>query len=313
MTSQSKIIFAAIILLALLATGITWGLERYSYYTLPSRGGISTELEIAVAPSLLDWVTAAAADFNASNSQVSVTVVEADSKRLDSIFAADSVPDAWIPEATFVAQQNGSAVYSRTGQSVASDSLLWVKPVSANYVLDWQSIHDAAVNDPQFNVALPAANNTTAIAVCLSAAQTYHQTTEIDFSLANDSEFKAWYRDIEVAIPNATDPLAQLLRRPPAIDAVMITNSEGSDLVDQFDTVEPIFDVTLDYPYIVRSSWAELSDEEEAARNEGAARFFDALLSSGNQADLADYGLNGAVGDQGISSRTVQALQWCWQ
>ena len=90
MTSQSKILFAAIILLALIITGVTWGLERYRYYTLPSRGGISTTIQVAVAPSLVDWVQEAADEFNNSNSQITVTVIEVDSKRLDSSLNASS-------------------------------------------------------------------------------------------------------------------------------------------------------------------------------------------------------------------------------
>ncbi len=313
MTSQSKILFASILVLALIATGVTWALERFSFYTLPSRGGISTSIQVAVAPSLVDWAEQAATDFNGSNSQITVTVIEVDSKRLDAAFSADTPPDAWIPEATFVAQQNGSSAYNREGQSIASDSLLWAKPISANYVLDWQAIHDAAVNDRQFNIALPASNNTTAIATCLSAAQAYHQTTALDFSLANDADFKAWYRDIEAAIPNATDPLAQLLSRPPAIDAVMITNGQGNDLIDQFDTAEPLFDIVFDYPYITRSSWPELSDDEEAAKQTAVDRFYDTLVSSGNQADLSGYGLGQASNNPTPNARTIQALQWCWQ
>lgn len=313
MTSQSKTLFAVILVLALIATGATWALERFSFYTLPSRGGVSTSIQVAVAPSVIDWAQEAAIDFNNSNSQITVTVIELDSKRLDSAFSADSPPDAWIPEATFVAQQNGSSAYNRSGESVASDSLLWAKPVSANYALDWQSVQDAAVNDRQFNVALPASNNTTAIATCLSAAQSYHQTTEIDFSLANDSGFKAWYRDIEAAIPNATDPLAQLLRRPPAIDVVMITNAQGHDLLDQFETAEPLFDVTLDYPYISRASWPELSNDEEAAKQTAVDRFFNTLIASESQSNLSAYGLEGANNSAETNARTIQALQWCWQ
>ncbi|MEM9777700.1 MAG: hypothetical protein AAF902_24195 [Chloroflexota bacterium] len=315
MTSQSKILFAVILVLALIATGIIWGLERFSFYTLPTRGGISTTIEVAASPDIFEWVQAAATNFNSSNSQITVTVVEVDSKRIDTVFSGtgDELPDAWIPEAGFVAQQNGSSAYNRTGLSVASDSLLWAKPTEQPYTLEWNAINEAAVNDRQFNIALPANNNTTAIASCLSAAQSYHQTTELDFSLANDAGFKDWYREIEAAIPNATDPLAQLLRRPPAIDVVMITDSDGAQLQGVFQLTDPLYDVAFDFPYVTRSSWAELSTDEAAAKQTAVDRFYNELISSGNQSDLANYGLSESIPTPEYSSRTIQALSWCWQ
>ncbi|MFT5196905.1 MAG: hypothetical protein ACI9EW_000493 [Cellvibrionaceae bacterium] len=320
MTNQSKTIFTAIIILALMATGATWLVERLSYYTLPTRGGISTSIEVAVSPKLFEWVQAAATDFNDSNSQITVTVTEVDSKRIDSALGAgiESLPDVWIPEAGFVAQQNGSATYNRSGESVASDKLLWAKPANQPYALDWQMLHDAAVNDRQFNIALPSANNTTAIATCLSAANTFHQTTELDFALANDSALKAWFNEIRDAIPNQTDPYAQLVRRPPAIDVVMITASEGVELNADFETASPLFDITFDYPYVTRSTWAELSADDAAAKQTAVDRFFEALNASSAQSDLAAYGLSPALslaveGETTFNSRVIQALQWCWQ
>lgn len=316
MTNQSKILFAVIIILALLAIGVTWGLEQFSYYTLPTRGGISTSIEVAVSPKLFSWVEAAALDFNDSNSQITVTVIEVDSKRIDSVFgrSTESLPDVWIPEATFVAQQNGSSAYNRDGLSVASDSLLWAKPANQPYELDWQLLHDSAATDLQFSIALPRSNNTSAIATCLSAAQTYHLTDQLDFALANDSGLKSWYREIEDAIPNQTDPYAQLVRRPPAIDVVMITNSEGQGLDSSFETADPIYDVVFDFPYVTRSTWAELSTEEAEAKQVAADRFFQTLTASTAQSDLAGLGLSSAAGgDAAASSRVIQALQWCWQ
>ena len=316
MTTQSKAIFTVILVLALLATGITWGLERLSFYTLPTRGGISTSIRVAVSPKLFEWVDGAAQDFNASNSQVTVTVVEVDSKRIDSAFGAgvESLPDVWIPEANFVSQQSAPSGYNRNGEPVAHDSILWAKPANQPYLLDWQSLHDAAVNDLQFSIALPRSNNTTAIATCLSAAQTYHQTAELDFSLANDSGLKSWYGEIEAAIPNQTDPYAQLVRRPPAIDVVMITDSEGGALDTTFETADPLYDVVFDFPYVTRSSWAELAEDEAAAKQTAADRFYQTLTSSSAQRDLGNYGLLTAdLAAQSINARAVQALQWCWQ
>lgn len=315
MTSQSKILFTVILVLALISTGVIWGLERFSFYTLPTRGGISTSIQIAASPTAFEWVQTAADDFNSSNSQITVTVIEVDSKRTDSVLSStgDELPDAWIPEAGFVALQNGSTAYSRTGQSVASTSLLWAKPAAQPYVLEWNAINEAAVNDRQFNIALPASNNTTAIASCLSAAQSYHQTPELDFSLVNDAGFKDWYREIEAAIPNATDPLAQLLRRPPAIDVVMITDADGVQLQSGFDTADPLYDVAFDYPYITRASWAELSTDEAAAKQTAVDRFYEVLVSAGNQSELANYGLGEAIVSPEYSSRVIQALGWCWQ
>ncbi|MFK7802105.1 MAG: hypothetical protein AB8G95_10760 [Anaerolineae bacterium] len=316
MTNQSKFIFAAIIIFALLVTGVTWGLEQFSYYTLPTRGGITTSIEVAVPPNLVNWVESAATDFNSSNSQVTVTVIEVDSKRFEAVLggSSDSLPDVWIPEATFVAQQSGSTAFNRDGLSVASDSLLWAKPANQTYVLDWQLLHDAAATDLQFSIALPRSNNTTAIATCLSAARTFHQTDQLDFALANDSALKSWYREIEDAIPNQTDPYAQLVRRPPAIDVVMITNSEGANLDGGFETADPLYDVTFDYPYVTRSSWAELSAEEADAKQAAADRFFEALTATATQNDLPGLGLSTAAGtDSAANSRVIQALQWCWQ
>ena len=316
MTTQSKAIFAVILVLALLATGVTWGLERLSYYTLPTRGGISTSIKVAASPKLFEWVDGAARDFNASNSQITVTVVEVDSKRIDAAFGTSvaELPDVWIPEANFVAQQSGPSGYNRTGEPVAHDSILWAKPANQPYLLDWQSLHDAAVNDLQFSIALPRSNNTTAVATCLSAAQSYHQTTELDFSLANDSGLKSWYGEIEAAIPNRTDPYAQLVRRPPAIDVVMITDSEGAALDGTFETADPLYDIVFDFPFVTRTTWAELSADEAAAKQTAAERFYQSLTSSSAQGDLGNYGLLSADSAAVIfDARAVQALQWCWQ
>lgn len=316
MTTQSKAIFAVILILAVLATGVIWGLERFSYYTLPTRGGIDTTIKVAVSPKLFSWVDEAARSFNESNSQVTVTVVEVDSKRVDAVFGSgvETLPDVWIPEANFVAQQSAPSSYNRSGGSVAYDSIVWAKPAGQSYLLDWQALHEAAANDLQFSIALPRSNNTTAIATCLSAAQTYHQTADLDFSLANDSGLKSWYGEIEDAIPNQTDPYAQLVRRPPAIDVVMITNSEATQLDGAFETAEPLYDIGLDFPYVTRSAWAELSDDEAAAKQTAADRFYQALTASSAQADLGAYGLLPADSTAAtFNARVIQALQWCWQ
>ena len=311
MTLKTKIFFFIIVGLAGLAVAAILLLEKEQVYTLPTRGGVSVDLTVAVAPELEEWARDAAGDFNARNSQIAVQIIAL--KGLDApaqldLTRADSLPDAWIAEADFVRQMARGVPYDDTGASVAQDGLIWLAVAQRTGLqgnLDWETVHTAATDaaqwqtlgagDARFDAALPSPKNTVAgLAAFLSAAASYHRQTALNADMVADSGFLRWVDEILNAVPDKNgSPLNQLTRTPPSVDVGMILQSQLPAVNrSQFIEQVPQYPVIFNFPYLIRRGDTA---KNAADREKAAAIFRDFLLGAAQQNNLAAYGLRAAA------------------
>lgn len=311
MTLKTKIFFFIIVGIAGLAVAAILLLEKEQVYTLPTRGGVSVDLTVAVAPELEDWARDAAGDFNARNSQISVQVIAL--KGLDApaqldLTRADSLPDAWIAEADFVRQMARGVPYDDTGASMAQDGLIWLAVAQRTGLqgkLDWVTVHTAAVDaaqwqtlgagDARFDAALPSPKNTVAgVAAFLSAAASYHRQYALNPDMVADGGFLRWVNEILNAVPDKNgSPLNQLTRTPPSVDVGMILQSQLPAVNrNQFIEQVPQYPVIFNFPYLIRRGD---TDPRAIDREKAAEIFRDFLLSADEQNRLPAYGLQSAA------------------
>lgn len=310
MTLKTKIFFLIIVGLAGATVIAMLSLEKTQVYTLPTRGGVSVDITVAVAPQLEDWARAAATDFNGRNSQISVQVIAL--KGLDAVQALDlskqdSLPDAWIAEADFVRQMARNVPYDTQGTSLAQDSLLWLaiaQRSGLNSLLDWNTVHTAAADaaqwqtlgmgDARFDAALPSpANSIEGVAAYLSAAASYYQQPNLSADMVGDANFLRWMDDILLTVPEKTvSPLNQLTRTPPSVDVGIVLQSRLTQInASQFIQQVPAYNVLLNFPYLIRRG----GTTKDAADREIAAQTFLEFLSSAEvQNQLHAYGLQPA-------------------
>ena len=310
MTLQTKIIFFMIMGLAAALVGGVLLVEKVGGFTLPTRGGVQVDIQVAAPPSLEGWVREAAAEFNSRNPQTTVQVVslkglEANQKL--SLGGGEALPEAWIAEADFIRQMAQGLPYEAQGPSVAQTRLIWLamrERAGLQGLLDWETVHAAAVDrarwealsggDFQFDVALPSPGNSVeGLAAYLSAAADFRDQPDLRNSPVTDQAFLDWMAEILEAAPERSrSPLDQLARPPVSVDVGLVLESELGQLdLAKFMQQPPQYNVIFNYPYLIRRD-APL--EDAAAREEAAQRFRDFLLSPEQQQKLAQAGFSPA-------------------
>jgi hypothetical protein len=300
-------------------------------FYLPTSAGIQAKITVAAPPTLEAWVREAAADFNRQSTRTgTVRLIEVSviglrgaeaGRRLNA--SVTDLPDVWIAEADFVRTGVGGVPYETGGPSVAQDGLAWVVVASKRDAvgdLTWQAVSDAARSDMQFSIAVPPAGSVEGMAACMSASAAYHQQASLTADLVNDAAFRGWLDELLAAAPNRSrSPRDQLGSRPPEVDVGLILGSDWHQLPQEsFVYQPPRYNVTFNYPYLVRSNWYELSEDEADARRIAAEKFSAFLLGAGSQGKLVNYGLERAgVPPSGqivsVDDQAVRALQACWQ
>jgi hypothetical protein len=312
MTQQNKLIFFAIIGMALFGVITLSILETVGMFTLPIRVITEATITVAVPPILKSWVTTAANTFNQQDEKIQVNVVL--STVYDKTDKPDDGLDVWIVEADFTDYAVGKVPFPSDGDSVAQNSLMWV--VDAELVdINWQTAHDMAKNDSRFNVALPPPGDVSRKAACLSAAAAYHQETNLTRELASDRKLQNWLDDIFRANPNpGKSPKEQLERRPPSVDVGLMLKHEANQL-NQSNLIQlpPDYNVIVNYSYMIRTSLSESTHHQAVAE-----QFKQFLLSTTQQNQLTTIGLDSAstvpVGQPvQVNETAIRGLQWCWQ
>jgi hypothetical protein len=329
-------VFYVLLTVGVLISALIWPQVRAAAYAplrdlllpafyLPTSAGIQAAITVAAPPALEAWVREAAADFNRQNTLIEVRVVglrgaEA-GRRLNA--SVTDLPDVWIAEADFVRTSVGGVPYGIGGPSVAQDGLAWVAVASRRDLvgdLTWQSVSDAARSDMQFRIAVPPAGSVEGMAACMSAAADYHQQASLAAEMVNDAAFRQWLDELLAAAPNRSrSPRDQLGSRPPEVDVGLILGSDWRQLPQEsFVYQPPRYNVTFNYPYLIRTNWYELSEDEGDARRIAAEKFSAFLLGAGPQSRLQNYGLERAGVQPSsqivtVDDQAVRALQACWQ
>ncbi len=303
MTTRTKVVFFVIVGFAATLVAAVLGMERLLGVTVPTRSGTAVTITVAVAPELEMWAQEAARNFNATHKPTTVNVVALKglnaTQELD-LSKGDALPDAWIAEADFVRQMARGVPYEASGPSVAQAGLVWLEVAGRGKLpapADWPTVHEAAVNNPQFRAALPSpANSVEGIAAYLSALAAFHNNPAPPPEMIN-ADFQAWMDEILVAVPEQIRaPLDQLSRTPPSVDVGLLLENELAELnLSQFNRQTPAFNVVFNFPYLIRQGRGVIADETEAeARQQAAAQFRDFLLAAEQQSLLPNYGLHPA-------------------
>lgn len=325
MTTQSKFTSTLLLIVAILVVLALYGVERLGIYTLPTRGGVEATIRVAVPPALVDWATLAAQEFMGRNQQIQVEIIALKAPDASDRLGVSSgdVIDAWIGDASFVRADLGNIPFTVQGPSMATDSLIWVgipQNSAAASGGDWMGVHQAAATDMQFHVALPPTNAVDGAAACLSAAAAFHNSPTLTNGQISDPAFRTWVKDVLEAAPNpGLSARSQLANRPPQAHIGLVRVSEWTQLdQSRFESNPPSFNVRFDFPYLVRTNWPALSDNQANGQQVGAERFRDFLLERGQQRALTGYGL--AAAESEIPGELVQAdrvslslLYGCWR
>lgn len=318
---QSRVLFFAIIGLALLAVGgMLAAVYLFSGGVSLSSPQESVAIEIVTAPTLTAWARTAATQFNRDNPATQVTITEAGDLLPGSRFqSGGTVPAGWLAEAGFVvalAQQEG---YSFTDPvSVASTPLAWGgydDKLAALTAVDWAGVHQQALTPQGVKVVIAAPRNSAeGLAALISAVAS--QTAATALTETDVGQADGWLTET-LGDRNATTP-----PRP----AEAFATAQGRTLGDvgllseaswrqvSLDsttgfTVQPVAPaVTLDFPLAVYSG----SQAVTPAQAEAVAAFRDFLLQPAQQQALAQYGLQPA-GSSAITAdgrATRRLLAW---
>ncbi|MDM8532913.1 substrate-binding domain-containing protein [Anaerolineales bacterium HSG25] len=323
--NQNKIIFGMIIGVALLVITGLFILELVGAFVLPTRTSNEATIEILVPnddTAIYEWVQSAAQTFNQQDEKQQVTITRlrvSDTGQLEKQLNSTQA-DVWLAEADFWRTMSNSDPFAEQGDAIAYSPLVWVAVQSiVTGEVDWQTMHDLALNDFQFQAALPPIGQIDRLAACLSATASYHDQADLTSTLASDRGLQTWFDEFLQAVPNPRqNPADQLSSRPPKVDVGLLPYHDAKPFTEStFQQIPARYQVGFNYPYLIREAWSHLSPTESANRQEVAQSFHDFLLSDGQQNRLATYNLQpaSAVSGQTVTAdgRTVQALKWCWQ
>ena len=308
----NKTLFFTIIGLAVIvvvgmfvAVFLFWG-DTPALPTMPGE----TTIRVVAAPSIKDWASAAAAEFNRTNSQTQVEIISADNLIPEEQFKVTATqgdpPAAWLAEATFVVEMAGERglQFEANPRPVASSSLAWgaftdkLTQFTQKYgELSWQTVHAKAVAPGDFLTLVIAspANRAEGLAALASATAAHLGQSTITSN------------DVDQARPWLSETLRDNTRIPPR-PAEAFASSQGRSIGDMgllsrvawqnngldkrtdFSLTLAQPDVQLDYPVAI---WT--GSQSSPAGQQAAAQFRDFLLSANQQQALANFGLEPAA------------------
>jgi hypothetical protein len=275
------------------------------------------EITVAVSPLASDWVRAAVDAFNATDPVVNATRrVRFSVETVDDLnvwledgrgWTQGSHPDAWIPAASF------SVAFAREARmpltivepALARTLLVWggfsdrIEAVLGSETpLDWEAVAGAALHARLafFHPARTAAG----LAVLLSSAGEFHETTQPGDAELSSPDYRGWLRPVIEAVPNfntlGTSVAETLAARGPSIGEIgllpesdWLRNLRGQ-LVQAAGPLRlnyPAYSLVFEFP-LVRWSDPQEEDPDCRAGIEALGRW---LLSPEQQAAAARYGL----------------------
>ncbi|MFQ3567769.1 MAG: hypothetical protein SNJ59_12305 [Aggregatilineales bacterium] len=286
------------------------------------------ELTVAVSPLASEWVRAAVNAFNATDPIVNATRrVRFTVETIDDLnvwledgrgWTQGSHPDAWIPAASF------SVAFAREARmpltmlepTLARTLLVWggfsdqVEAVLGDEVsLDWQAVASAA---PRARLAFfHPARTAAGLAVLLSSAGDFHETTQPSDAELSSPDYRNWLRLVIEAVPNfntlGTSVAETLAARGPSIGEIGLLPESDWLRNLRGQLVRPAGPLRLNYPaynLVFEFPLARWSDpqEEDPDRRAGIEALGRWLLSAEQQTAAARYGLRSVDGQAEMES-----------
>lgn len=331
-------VFTLIIGAAIVFTGGVLAAEQFGIFILPYRQPTVVPLEIVVAPELADWAESTAETFNQRNADAQITVQTISGLSHIQSSASSSraeQPHVWIPEATFLAAyaQKSGLPFAPAGQSLISTPLEWGafgdRAAALDEPLTWSAIHSAAQAGSwqtlggdgswgyfKLTIAAPR-TDAEGIAALISAAASFHNSTNIDRTHVTDAAFLAWLRTIVQTVPSfntlGPDPAQAMAARGPSVGDVGLLaaaswarSQESLEKRDDFITQPTAHTVILDYPYLARVGL-------DSAEQDLADRFQTALLQATDSLTELGFTQQATRNAQSVEvdSNAIEALiQW---
>jgi hypothetical protein len=298
------------------------------------------EVTVITALSIEPWVREAANQFNQAEQKledtgqvVHVTIIPMDGLAAKSKFERDEmdpVPVAWIPDSRYLTELVNASFKERLGRDVfLTDGEYRGRPIAITLLawgiyesraqalessfgkIDWQVIHDAAVNPDGWDALggreewgffkLAISNprkNVSGLGAMVAAAGEYYGSTSIDPEDVNRNAFQDWLAEIMGSMSDlsggtytvqdlalfgyTTGDAGQLL------ESDLLLNMEGIQTrwADPLRIVYPQYVTWFDFPFTV---WM---GPETTADQKNAALVFEAyLLSKPVQERALTYGL----------------------
>lgn len=298
------------------------------------------EVTVVTALSIESWIREAAGQFNQEShvledtgQRIHVTIVPMDGLAAKSKFEReemDPIPVAWIPDSRYLTELVNATFKERLGRDVfltdgeyrgrpiAITLLAWgIYDSRANALesafgeIDWQVIHDAAVNPNgwsalggedewgYFKLAISnPRKNVSGLAAMVAAAGGYYDKTAISVEDVNNNDFQDWLAEIMGSMSDlsggtytvqdlalfgyTTGDAGQLL------ESDLLLNMEGIQTrwADPLRIVYPQYVTWFDFPFTV---W--IGPETTADQKNAALVFEDYLLSNPIQEQALKFGL----------------------
>ncbi len=307
----TKTTFFAIIGVAIL---ICVAMMATSYF-LVSSFNLTTEpenleIQIVVAPSLKDWATQSAQDFNEANPTTQIKIIEANELIPVADFQTNNpqgiLPSAWLAEATYVldmAQKSG--LQFEDAQSVASTSLSWggfdnkLETLNlANSNLTWQNINTLAKSADGLKLVIADPQDSAeglAALISATASQSGNNSLSANDVSTADTWLNETFGNRNTRIP-ATPGGDFATKGVSAGDVGILTLASWLDVKMNekpgFTMLPTQPNVVLDYPFAIRSTTSPEAKE-------AALAFRQFLLEEAQQIALNEVSLDPAGVNQG--------------
>ncbi len=262
-------------------------------------------IRVVVAPSVKEWATQAAREFNSQNPKTQIEIITADELIPENQFKPnnpqDTPPAAWLAESSFVVEmaQDRGLKFADDLRSVAGTSLTWgafsdkQEAFSQEYGnLTWESVHAKAVssNDYLTIVLASPSNRAEGLAALISA--TAAQLDKQSLSNADITQARPWltetFKDNTRFPPKPAEAFASTQGRSIG-DVGLLSRASWQqvglqDRPDDFTLTPAQPDVYLDYPLAI---WT--GSQATPTGQQAAAQFRDFLLSDPQQQALANF------------------------
>ncbi len=237
--NRTRIIFFAVVLLALVIVGISIAVQQFSG-NIPNPTAQPLQVRVLTALSIEPWVQEAATKFNSEKHSLDGRLIVVTVTPMDSVTALgkwdraefDPIPTAWIPDSRYLVELVNATYSQKLGRDVfLTDGEYRARPLATSLfswgiyasraevlekkfgAIDWKAIHDAAVakggwpelgGQPAwgyFKLVVPNPHkNAAGLLAMVAAAGEYYDKTTITTEDVTDPKFQAWLKELMGAV-----------------------------------------------------------------------------------------------------------------
>lgn len=290
------------------------------------------EISVAVNPMAKEWMDAAAADFNESDTFINGTIpIHVTVNTVSDVavwegeanWSTSNHPDMWLPASSAsVSYTPSNLPFSTVADSTARTPLVWggfqsrITVLTETGTLDWDVLATAVqTNDGNWAAlggqsgwgflktayARPS-NDIAGLAVLFSGAGEFTGSTTLDRQALVADDFNDWMGAIVDSVPNfqtlGNDPAATMASRGTSVAEVALLPEVM--WLKSFDGLTGNDPITFSYPatqFVFDFPLTLWDDNSTSDDTKAAVDAFAAYLTSTGQSNIADFGLRPAEGE----------------